>query len=363
MKKIQIKLRVWIALLSTWIINLGMFGVRFKGIHCPAYSCNGCPWGTFACPVGGSAYQTSLGKFPAHAISFLILTGVTIGRIVCGFLCPFGLFQDIIHKIPAKRYKLPNWTRKIKYAVLILLVFLFPWFMGFTLSGYLKLNKVTVTKTDETVQAAVEVQNISQEKIEAPSIKFVFKHEKYLRSHTETFDHITLMPNQSVVLPPVTFPEGIPQQAVVSITSAQSLPQQNVPIPYLYFCRVCPVGTLTASIPAILTTTGVKPSIFQWQNIRLLLLLLLVIAMVFISRPFCQSLCPLGAFYALLNKFTLFRINFEKEKCVKCGLCSKICPMDLDVPNEVGGPECIACGDCTKACRKKALSRKLFVWK
>jgi polyferredoxin len=92
--------------------------------------------------------------------------------------------------------------------------------------------------------------------------------------------------------------------------------------------------------------------------LRLGLLLLFLVLMVLVSRPFCRTFCPLGATYALLSRLALWRVRFTAEKCVDCGLCSRVCPTDLDVPKEAGGPECIACGDCIRACPKGAIDRK-----
>jgi ferredoxin len=59
-----------------------------------------------------------------------------------------------------------------------------------------------------------------------------------------------------------------------------------------------------------------------------------------------RSFCPLGAIYALTSWAALARVRLKPGACVQCGACSRVCPIDLDVPREVGGPECIACGDC-----------------
>lgn len=49
------------------------------------------------------------------------------------------------------------------------------------------------------------------------------------------------------------------------------------------------------------------------------------------SRPFCKWLCPLGAFYALMNKVSLFGIKVDEHKCVSCGKCAGACKMDVDI--------------------------------
>ena len=81
-----------------------------------------------------------------------------------------------------------------------------------------------------------------------------------------------------------------------------------------------------------------------------------VILSVLFYRPFCKWLCPLGAFYALFNKVSLFQMKVDKNKCVSCGKCAKACKMDVDVTKTPDHPECIRCGMCVKACPTGAVS-------
>ena len=78
-------------------------------------------------------------------------------------------------------------------------------------------------------------------------------------------------------------------------------------------------------------------------------------AFVEIYRPFCKWLCPLGAFYALFNKVSLFQMKVDKNKCVSCGKCAKACKMDVDVTKTPNHPECIRCGMCIRACPTNAV--------
>jgi polyferredoxin len=90
---------------------------------------------------------------------------------------------------------------------------------------------------------------------------------------------------------------------------------------------------------------------------RLAVLVLFLVLMVLVSRPFCRTFCPLGASYGLLSRAALCRVEVDLTACVRCRRCDRVCPVDLDVAREVGGPECIACGDCIRACPQNGIHR------
>ena len=72
-------------------------------------------------------------------------------------------------------------------------------------------------------------------------------------------------------------------------------------------------------------------------------------------RPFCKWLCPLGAFYALFNRVSLFQMKVDKNKCISCGKCARACKMDVDVTKTPNHTECIRCGMCVRACPTNAV--------
>ena len=101
-----------------------------KTVCVPGLNCYSCPAASGACPIG--ALQTVAGSakygFSYYITGILILLGVLLGRFICGFLCPFGWFQELLHKIPTKKFstkklKCLTW---IKYVVLLVTVFLLP---------------------------------------------------------------------------------------------------------------------------------------------------------------------------------------------------------------------------------------------
>ena len=77
------------------------------------------------------------------------------------------------------------------------------------------------------------------------------------------------------------------------------------------------------------------------------------------NRAFCKYICPITVFLKPMSYFSLLRIKCDKSKCISCGKCKRICPMNVDVTDNsrkrINGTECILCFECTKNCPKKAL--------
>ncbi len=113
------KTRLGVQLLFTIITNGYMYGFLngkiFKGslkhVCVPGLNCYSCPGAVASCPIG--ALQALLNQrgfqIPFGVLGFFFLFGSIFGRFVCGWLCPFGLVQDLLHKIPVfyKRKRLP----------------------------------------------------------------------------------------------------------------------------------------------------------------------------------------------------------------------------------------------------------------
>lgn len=77
------------------------------------------------------------------------------------------------------------------------------------------------------------------------------------------------------------------------------------------------------------------------------------------NRAFCKYICPITVFLKPMSYFSLARIRCDKTKCISCGKCKRVCPMDVDVTDNsrkrTNGTECILCMECVKACPKDAL--------
>lgn len=109
-----------------------------KNICVPGLNCYSCPGAVGACPIGSlQGFLSGLKfRFPYYVLGFLIFFGALLGRAVCGFLCPFGFFQELLHKIPfpikKNSFAGDRQLRWVKYAVLLLMVVILPLCLALT---------------------------------------------------------------------------------------------------------------------------------------------------------------------------------------------------------------------------------------
>ena len=264
----------WIQAGATLLTNIhlpnfvkgGIYQGEGKAVCVPGLNCYSCPAATGACPIG--AFQSVVGSskfsFSYYVTGFLILLGVLLGRFICGFLCPFGWLQDLLHKIPSKKLsakKLKPLTY-LKYVVLLLTVILLP---------------------------ALVVNDVGM---------------------------------------------GDP-----------------------FFCKyICPQGVLEGAIPLAVVDQGIRSALGALFSWKLAVLIAIVVLAVLFYRPFCKWICPLGAFYGLMNKVSLLGVKVDQHKCVSCGTCAAACKMDVAITESPNSTECIRCGKCIRACPTCAVS-------
>lgn len=247
-------------------INGRIYQGNLKKACVPGLNCYSCPGAVGSCPIGSlqSSINTVKYKISFYVAGLLILFGAVFGRFVCGWLCPFGLIQELVHKIPS-----PKLRRK-------------------PLFGVLKFGKYMIL------------------------VVFVL-----------------LMPVLYSIIKGVTVPA---------------------------FCKyICPAGTLEAAVPLVALNEALRNAIGWLFNWKMLLLAVTVISSVFIYRPFCRFICPLGAIYAMFNKIAVFGLKVDSSKCTRCGVCTGACKADIQPYKKPNDPECVRCGDCVKACPHRAL--------
>lgn len=86
-----------------------------------------------------------------------------------------------------------------------------------------------------------------------------------------------------------------------------------------------------------------------------ILLIVTIVGSILYDRFFCKYLCPMGAIYGIIGKISPHKIVRNNDKCINCALCSKNCPMNIDVAkwNNITSSECINCQLCVLSCPKE----------
>lgn len=128
--------RKYIQVISALLYNANFKGFaegkiyqgKIKNVCVPGLNCYSCPGAVGACPLGSfqNAIYSSGKTIPFYIVGTLLLLGVIFGRVICGFLCPFGLIQELIYKIPSPKIKKNKVTKalsKLKYVILVVFVF------------------------------------------------------------------------------------------------------------------------------------------------------------------------------------------------------------------------------------------------
>lgn len=247
--------RLWVqaAFLLVWLDPLSL---RLHNICGPVFHCYACPLSTFACPIGVIAQFGAIGLFPFVAVGILIIFGGLFGSIICGWVCPFGLLQDLTAKVPTPKIRLPKWTGYFRYLVLVVAVILVPSFFG----------------------------------------------------------------------------EG------------------NA----LFICRICPAGALEKAVPDMAGQAISGERIVPPNTLKLIILLVFVVSIFFVIRPWCRVLCPLGGIFGLFNRFSVLSMRFDEQKCTKCNQCRTLCTYGITPDANVNDNRCVRCLECIQ-CRPGAL--------
>jgi len=232
-----------------------------RGLCVPGLSCYSCPAALLSCPIGTFQHFMVIGQVPWMLIGWLVLIGALVGRLTCGWFCPFGLLQDLMYRIECIKITIPEPLRYLKYVVLVIAVIILP------------------------------------------------------------------------------------------LTTQVS-----------WFSQLCPSGTLSAGIPWVLWNplspeTGrpiVANPIGGLFVVKLAILGSLLVLFAAAKRPFCRTLCPLGAIYSLFSRVSLLRLAVSTS-CTGCNACKAACPVDRVVADDPNSGECVRCLACTR-CRHVRVS-------
>jgi polyferredoxin len=269
--------RGWIQALSTVVLNLGFFRfldpLKAAGGFCfPVLNCWACPGALTSCPIGALQHaagearlgiaggESWLAVIPYYILGTLFVFSVTLGRFMCGWLCPFGWLQDLVGRVRRRKLRLPAWAGYLRYVFLVGLVLIVPYY-----------------------------------------------------------------------------------------TSVQ------------WFSKLCPQGALQGGLLQPLLHPELRNGIGSWWSLKEAMLVGWLVAFLFLRRPFCRLMCPLGAIFSLFYGISMLQIRLDPYKCVDCGWCEKACPAGLKPREHVANRLCISCLEC-QACPHGAIAA-VPVWR
>lgn len=126
-----LRIRLWVQFAAAFLVNaLFLYDLRF--ICVPVLNCWACPVGAFACPMGalqsGASAMRGALLLPFYALGSILAFSAVMGRSMCGFLCPFGLVQDLMGKLRKRAASMPRAMGYLKYVLLIVLGIVLPYF-------------------------------------------------------------------------------------------------------------------------------------------------------------------------------------------------------------------------------------------
>ena len=104
--------------------NVNIYKGNLKSFCVPGLNCYSCPGAIGSCPLGALQNSIKGHKISFYIIGIFLLFGVLFGRLVCGFLCPFGFIQELLYKIKTKKINKNKITKKLTYIKYFILIFM-----------------------------------------------------------------------------------------------------------------------------------------------------------------------------------------------------------------------------------------------
>lgn len=129
--------RVWVQIGAALVTN-SFFPAWLKHVPCPGLNCYSCPAAAMACPIGSLQHFAADHRFPLYLAGVLGLIGLSSGRLTCGWLCPFGLLQDLAYRLPTRKWSarvqvpraIDRLGRALPFGFLLLFVLVLPFLTG-----------------------------------------------------------------------------------------------------------------------------------------------------------------------------------------------------------------------------------------
>ena len=226
-----------------------------------------------------------------EVLVILLVLSLVFGRVYCSFICPMGVYQDVVAWLSKK------FTKKKKY----------------TFSKAMTVLRWTV--------------------LAATVIAFIFG-----------FNFLVGLLD----------PYGAYGRIVTHIFRPAYLAGNNL-LEYIfssfdnytfYKVGIYSLGLLSTLI-ALATLVGI--GLLAWRN----------------GRTWCNTICPVGTLLGFISRYSLFRLEFDDDKCNSCGLCAMKCKASCinSKDKKIDYSRCVTCFNCIEACNRSAMKYAPYKWK
>jgi len=167
-------------------------------------------------------------------------------------------------------------------------------------------------------------------------------------------------------------PFGALQELIYSIPLLKRIKQRKVPFALTNTIRAALFAVMLLFLFGVVGGQKgmviyhfVNPfNLFNWdfETISILLTVILALLVSFVLyRPFCQLICPFGFLSWIAERFSIFRIRIDRDKCTECGACIKACPLEAAegrVYSRKLPADCFSCARCLNVCPVDAIQYK-----
>lgn len=326
------------------------FYVVHRGLCFPAMNCWACPAAAFGCPVGGIGNMLAYGAIPFLTVGITLLLGALIGRMICGWVCPFGLLQDLMVKIPFAKFKLPKAFSYLKYVLLVMTVFAVPMWLGTDALGtsegpgspaffctYCPAGTLEAAVPDKLGWTRIATENVLN--LGAPAV--AEEGEEVAAGESEPADD------------PFAEESDLLGGEMGAFGGGDLFGEEDM--------GAGGADWIEEGTEAVTAGASGRTAIdFFLTSPRMWVLYGFLLLFIMTRRPFCRGVCPIGAMFALLNRFSLFRVRVRKDKCKSCNLCAKTCPVSNKVYCTPSSDDCVRCLECVDTCKRGGVEAGLI---
>jgi polyferredoxin len=172
-----------------------------------------------------------------------------------------------------------------------------------------------------------------RELVGIPRFRLKWKQRVLLRRIKYTLIFLTIL---------ISIPIGISALGLTSCQTTFALP----------FCQICPAKGFFTILQKFY---GAEPWSTRFPILAIISLFTFMITSVILPMPFCR-ICPMGGVMAIFARTSLPILKKDPEKCTRCKICVRVCPLDHDrvyedmEKDDVGGEDCTLCGKCVEYC-------------